>query len=188
NHKCCAPWCGPYPYGGCPNDGMGKGVGWGCGNCGPCVPPPDGYFTAEAMILTRANATNPQQVGIGRHKPRTTRRFGFDWKAGPDLTLGYRPTPMDAWEITYFGLIDWHDSRPDTGAANISLPGALGGTLFFTGADEVTASYTSRLNDGEINYFWKPESWSNLQFLAGFRYMGIDERFEILATQLGSGS
>ncbi len=47
NHKCCAEGCGPYPYGGCPNDGQGKGVGCGCGNCGPCVPPPDVYFAVE---------------------------------------------------------------------------------------------------------------------------------------------
>jgi hypothetical protein len=119
----------------------------------------------------------------------TTQDFDFDWKAGPDLTLGYRPTPMDAFEITYFGLIDWHDVQSRTTAASdLTLPGALGGTLFFTGADAVTASYTSRINDAEINYFWKPESWSNWSFLAGLRYFNVDERFEILAQSLGNGS
>jgi hypothetical protein len=191
NHKCCAPWCGPYPYGGCPNDGMGKGVGCGCGNCGPCVPPPDLYFTAEAMILTRDNATDPQTVVLAgaTTSALTTGDFNFDWKAGPDLTLGYRPTPKDAWEITYFGLLDWHDvqSRTTT-ASDLSLPGALGGTLFFNGADTVVSSYTSRINDAEINYLWKPETGSNLMFLAGVRYFNVDERFDTLAESLGNGS
>jgi Putative beta barrel porin-7 (BBP7) len=115
--------------------------------------------------------------------------FGFDWKAGPDLTLGYRPTPKDAWEITYFGLLDWHDIESrTTAAADLSLPGALGGTLFFNGADTVVTSYTSRINDAEINYFWKPEPWSNWMFLAGMRYFNVDERFDTLAESLGNGS
>src|SRR5262249_25588390 len=136
---------------------------------------------------TRDNATDPQQVAIGGKNPISTGDFSFDWKAGPDLTLGYRPTPMDAWEITYFGLIDWHDVKTDTGGG-ISLPGALGGTLFFSGADTVVASYTSRINDAEINYFWKPEPGSRWTFMAGVRYFNLDERFEILSESLGNGS
>src|SRR4029077_17176510 len=62
NHKCPGPGCGPWPYGSCPNDGMGKGNGCGCGNCGPCVPAPDLYFSAEVLALTRDNDTQTQTV------------------------------------------------------------------------------------------------------------------------------
>jgi hypothetical protein len=173
---------------------MGKGVGCGCGNCGPCVPPPDLYFTAEAMILTRDNATNDQTVvfrGAGDvTSALSTRDFDFDWKAGPDLTLGYRPTPKDAWEITYFGLIDWNESQTvsSNGANDLHLPKELGMLAAFIDASSVDVDYTSRINDAEINYLWKPESGSNLMFLAGVRYFNVDERLEILATQLGIGS
>ena len=71
------------------------------------------------MILTRDNATDPQTVVLAGATTGAlgTGDFGFDWKAGPDLTLGYRPTPKDAWEITYFGLLDWHDVESRTTAA-----------------------------------------------------------------------
>ena len=124
NHKRCAAGCGPYPYGGCPNDGQGKGVGCGCGNCGPCVPPPDVYFAVEGFSLWRDNQTERQDIVTGG-STLNTGDFQFDFATGPRITAGVRPTKIDAWEITYFGLNSWDDQHSLTGTANLSLPGDL---------------------------------------------------------------
>ncbi len=86
NHKCCNPDCGPYPYGTCATDGQGKGSGCGCGNCGPCVPPPDLYFTVGAVaFMPENNARNQTLVNLGDPTgvigpALATSDLGFDWR------------------------------------------------------------------------------------------------------------
>ena len=92
----------------------------GCGNCGPCVPPPDVYFAVEGFSLWRDNQTERQDIVTGG-SPLTTGDFQFDFESGPRITVGVRPTKIDAWEITYFGLNSWDDRHSLTGTADLSL-------------------------------------------------------------------
>jgi hypothetical protein len=191
NHKCCAEGCGPYPYGGCPNDGQGKGVGCGCGNCGPCVPPPDVYFAVEGFALHRDNDTLRQDIVTGG-SVLNTGDFDFNFETGPRITVGVRPTKIDAWEITYFGLNEWDDRHALTGSGDLSLPGDLGvaAGLNFTGADSMIVTYSSEIHSAEFNYIWHELGCEcqSLSFLGGFRYFHLDEDLDITSTVTGVGS
>jgi hypothetical protein len=173
---------------------MGKGVTCGCNcGCGPCVPPPALYFQVDALALTRNNVSISQPVvenTVG--EPISTHDFGFDWQVGPAFTVGYRPTKMDFWEFNYFGLQDWdsRQSRTDVGA--LSLPGAFGAAtgLHFGGfdnsgvpiqADTMNVDYSSTIDDGEVNYFWHPET-PEVSWMVGFRYFHLAEAFDIFST------
>lgn len=121
----------------------------------------------------------------------TTQDFDFDWKVGPSFVLGYRPTPKDAWELTYFGLQDFDENKPLVSqTSDLSLPGDLGALagLHFSGADAMDVTYTSIIQDAEVNYFWFPGSQRVLTFMTGFRYFRMDERFDISSTVTGVGT
>jgi hypothetical protein len=161
------------------------------------VPPPDLYFTVGAVALTADNNAR-NQIVVNRGVPPaavttalTTGDLDFDWRVGPSFLLGYRPTKMDAWELSYFGLNDWNNEKTVTGAANLSLPGSLGSSMIFgsttVGASSVETSYSSRINDAELNYLWHHDC-PYVMWLAGFRYFQLDERFDILSTVTGTGS
>ena len=189
NHKCPAEGCGPWPYGGCETDSKGKGNGCGCGNCGFCIPPPNFYFSAEAMALTRDNEARSQNVvlngtmGVGTAALKAD-QVGFDdWSVGPSFILGYRPTPKDFWELTYFGLQDFKDTESPA-VTPLTVPSDLGtgGATAFFKASTIDVTYTSRINNAEVNYYWYPGSQRQLSFLSGFRYFSLDERFELNAT------
>lgn len=187
NHKCCADGCGPYPYGGCETDGLGKGNGCGCGSPIQCVPPPDLYFTVGAIALTADNSARNQTIvtNTAGAAVLSTNDLGFDWRAGPSFLLGYRPTKMDAWEISYFGLNDWSTEQSVSGS--VSLPGTLGTIANFSGANSMDVSYSSRIDNAEINYFWHHDS-PEVMWMAGFRYFHLDERLNILSvTDTGDG-
>jgi hypothetical protein len=188
NHKCPAPGCGPYPYGSCPMDGQGKGNGCGCGNCGPCIRPNPVYFSAEGLVLTRDNQANDSIIAFDGGAPTlSVSDFGsFDWKGGPSFILGYKPTPMDAWEISYFGLQDWNENQQRGPSAGlIVLDGDLGNAmgLGFHTIDTLSVTYSSEIHDAELNYFWHPGAkWLN--WMVGFRYFHLDEQFDINAIDL----
>jgi hypothetical protein len=190
NHKCCNPDCGPYPYGTCATDGQGKGSGCGCGNCGPCVPPPDLYFTVGAIAfspdihLRNQTLVNSGPPGGASGPAVSSTDLDFDWQAGPSFLLGYRPTPMDAWELSYFGINDWSDRVTPQGSS-FSLPGNLG--LAIGAADSTTVNYTSRIDNAELNYLWHHDC-PNLMWLAGFRYFHVGEQLDITSTFTGLGN
>ncbi len=189
NHKCCPDGCGPYPYGNCPGDGMGKGNGCGCGNCGPCVPAPDLYFEADALTFSRTDNLRAQSlVEIGGGSVLGTQDFGFDsdWRTGPRFVLGYSPTPMDAWELSYFGLQSWNDNHSVSGAANLNLPGDLGMLPEFSGASLIDVSYSSEIHDAELNYSWH-HGCKALDWIVGFRYFHLDEQLNMLSNVTGTG-
>jgi hypothetical protein len=73
------------------------------------------------------------------------------------------------------------------GAANLSLPGSLGQIANFTGASAIDVSYSSRLDNAELNYFWHPECPA-LSWMAGFRYLRLDERLDISSDVTGTGT
>jgi Putative beta barrel porin-7 (BBP7) len=187
NHKCCTAGCGPYPYGTCATDGQGKGSG-GCGcACGPCVPPPDVYFTVGAVALKMQNSARTQTLANETGAPvLSTGDFDFDWRVGPSFVLGYRPTKMDAWELSYFGLMHWNDGHALSGAGDLSLPGDIGGIAPFTAANTLDADYTSTINNAEINYFWH-EGCESLMWMAGFRYFNLNEKFDYTTTGTDTG-
>jgi hypothetical protein len=153
------------------------------------VPPPDLYFTVDAMILTRNNQATDQavitQTGTG-DTLLSTEDFGFAYEVGPSITLGYRPTPWDAWEVSYFGAMDWDTRQSLVGAGDLNLPGALGAALDlnFANADLMDVTYSSVIHNAEVNYLW---THGQVMWLVGFRYFHLGEDFDITSTgALGS--
>jgi hypothetical protein len=154
------------------------------------------YFTVGAIaLIPQNNARNQTVVNLGPPAgviapALTTGDMDFDWRVEPSFLLGYRPTKMDAWEISYFGLDDWNTERtaPGPSGAVFSLPGDLGSGLFTDlGApfSSVAVNYSSRIDNAEINYFWHHDCPA-LMWMAGFRYFHLDERFDILGTIPGT--
>jgi hypothetical protein len=139
------------------------------------------YFTADALILTRDNQSFEQalvtQSGSG-DTLLSTQDFDFVYEVGPNITLGYRPTPWDAWEITYFGLMDWDSRTTLNGAADLNLPGALGAALDlnFANANAMNLTYSSVIHNGEFNYLW---THGQIMWLLGFRYFNLGEELNI---------
>jgi hypothetical protein len=152
------------------------------------VPPPDWYFTADAFIVTRNNeAFNQPLASSGGDTLLSTGDMDFAYEVGPNLTLGYRPTPWDAWEVTYFGAMDWDSRTSLTGAADLNLPGALGAALDlnFANADTMNITYSSVIQNGEFNYLWTK---GQIMWLLGFRYFHLGEEFDILSTGASGSS
>jgi hypothetical protein len=116
----------------------------------------------------------------------STNDLDFGWRAGPSFLLGYRPTPMDAWELSYFGMMDW-TSQQSISESGIFVPGVLGNLPFFDDADLIQTTYASRIDNAELNYFWH-HGCPDIMWMAGFRYFHLDERLDILSTETGSGS
>ncbi|MCC7083959.1 MAG: BBP7 family outer membrane beta-barrel protein [Pirellulales bacterium] len=186
NHKCCNPGCPESPHGGCAN---GTGGGCGCG-CAQCVPPPDFYGTADAMILTRNNDATNQAVVVQSGTGDTlfsTPDMGFVYEVGPSITLGYRPTPWDAWEVSYFGLTDWDSRQSLAGAGDLNLPGALGAAagMNFANADAMSIRYSSIIHNGEFNYLW---THGQIMWILGFRYFNLGENYDMTSTAAAGSS
>ena len=97
-------------------------------------------------------------------------------------------------EARYFGLNKWNDSRsvrrPTNQLPDLFSVFSLYGTDPVNGFDDTdrsfihTASLSSELHSGEVNYrrrFVTPMSWVQGGWLAGIRYLDIDERFGFAA-------
>ena len=149
------------------------------------------YATADAFLLHRSNGNQNQAITVDSNTNNTllsVRDLTFTSKVGPRLLLGYAWSHTTAFEVSYFGLIDSRTSTNQTGASNLTLPGALAfiATDFFN-ASQVGVSYSSRLNNAEFNVLRNTGS-SSISWLYGFRYLGLNERLEISSTgAVGTG-
>jgi hypothetical protein len=179
-----------------------------CNNC------PGFYGLAEAMFLSRDNSACKQPVVInteldpGEDTILTSRDLDFDYKPGVHAMLGYRFNECWAVEADYWGGFNWHASAEASGDNNLAIPGALGlvSNDFFD-ADHMRLDYVSRLNSVDINFvhpfccccgcnrggcgnsdgccgYWVHE----VDLIAGFRYLGLQESFNIESTDLQEGT
>jgi hypothetical protein len=165
---------------------------------GPALPPAPVYATScyaqvDAIFFTRdvqagnkaiilrdiVNPTDPNVVA-------STADLSFPFEVGPRVTLGHEFDPVYTFEATYWGIFNFHDSFTKTGVdalgdGILNLPGDLGltGGLAFIGANSVSVTYDSVVNNGELNLF---HNWGNISCLVGFRYFNLGEHLNIVAT------
>jgi len=112
----------------------------------------------------------------------------YSMEAGTRLVLGRRVGEAAAVELLYFGLNNWSASRTVVGNNDLRIPGDLGlTTLDFFNADALTASQSSTIDNVEVN-LWRRYSESPLELMAGFRYLNLDEQFQISATDSDTGA
>jgi hypothetical protein len=144
------------------------------------------YFTAEA-IAWRRNSQAVRQVAVidDLGAPLfNTGSLNFHVMLGQRYTLGFMTDEQTAIEATYFSIDNWNYSRlinPAPGAGIVTLPGALPlNSVDYLGADNMQLNYSARLLNGELNVI-RPLAWPDIGFLAGFRYLQLNENFNIHA-------
>ena len=104
----------------------------------------------------------------------------FGNQASPRFLIGHYVDCCccEAWELSYFGINNWDTSATVTGTQLVP-PGPLpfaGGAFLF--ASTMRADYSSNFHNVEINHV---QSYCNFDFLAGFRYVSLDEEFNLTA-------
>ncbi len=177
------PGCGP---GGC---GPGGGPCNSCDNsCEPnqaqCFE--DGghhsvYGSIELFYARRnVDLKTPQGLVIDSNSGNSvggTDDFDFLYKPGVKTTVGYWLPNGWGIEGTYWGQLDWRTNHTVNGDNNLSLPGDLPLSTFdFFDADQIGTSYSTRINNAELNLILP---YASVQFLGGFRYIQLDDRLDI---------
>ena len=112
----------------------------------------------------------------------------FPVAAGVRAFYGQRNPCECGWEIGYFGVYGMSASRFAAAAppAFLQLPEPIGSSLTPEG-QSATVKYNSTINSAEANVFstrhgWRDssESWLTVDWLAGFRYVSVEEQASIV--------
>ena len=153
------------------------------------------YSQVDALFLTRDNRANqPAVIRVtdeGNANPGTTVLTAgsptFNLQPGVRVLVGWQLDDCNALELLYFGIYNWSASATAAGNNNLAIPGDLGlASLDFFAADRMTLSYRSTLNNAEANYVGS--LGGDLSLLGGFRYLSVNETFNIRSTDVDTGT
>jgi len=180
---------------GCYGEG---GCGPGCNCLGCLLGFTDGYklrprwydIQVDYLQLTRERVSRQvdyTSLGISGPIVLSTDDLNFDARPGMKLTAALLIAPSTNLEATYIGNFFWR-STAEVNAGNGGLYSALsdfgtdppGGFSDTDNATRATIEYTSVLDSWELsvrNRFAEPEGRYHGSFLAGFRYVRLDEQF-----------
>lgn len=160
-----------------------------CSISGPCCPGRECggceriYVVADGMVLSLDRPVR-QSLVVNRDTQASllaTSDLGFDFQPGFRVGFGMFLDCGRAVEISYFGVDHWDASAAVAGDDNLRLAGQLGlVTDDFSAARQMTATYLAELHNAEINYF-QPIRDTGMDFLGGFRYVNVTERFNLNA-------
>jgi hypothetical protein len=163
--------------------------------------------SADFIALERVGAAAYPLVSLVPHgdDPKTTPgaealnatdlRQGF--AAGPQLALLHHGDDGNDFEVSYFQIDGWHDTKsigpvtgPD-GRVDWLVMTAPGNFVQPQESDDqaMTWSYSSRLYNAEVNLRRTP--WRGVTLLAGFRWVNLTEELEgilVPPTEHGRGS
>jgi hypothetical protein len=120
----------------------------------------------------------------------------FNLSGGPRFLIGWQPDPCHcsrccAWELSYFGIFDWTADAVVTGPGNLAIPGDLGlASNNFLLADRISALYHSEMHNVELNCIKSCclDDCTRIDFLAGVRYISVDEDYILSATDFTEGT
>jgi hypothetical protein len=151
------------------------------------------YALAEALFWGRDNqaANVPLVTAVGSGVPLISAGDPqFPVAAGVRAFYGERNPNECGWELGYFGVYGMSASRIATATPPqyLQMPGPIGNDLTADG-ESALVKYNSVINSAEANVFrtsnyWRDytESWLTLDWLAGFRYVGVEEQASINTT------
>ncbi len=112
--------------------------------------------------------------------------LAMNFQPGMRVATGWRQSAQRAFEVSYFGIFNWHATATASGNNNLALPGDLGlASQNFFAADEMRLSYRSQLNNAEANVIGTDV---DVSLLGGFRYLSLYEKLHIRSTDLDSGT
>ncbi|MCE9630171.1 MAG: BBP7 family outer membrane beta-barrel protein [Planctomycetia bacterium] len=148
------------------------------------------YALTDALFWGRDNQAGhrPLLVTVGDETPLLSASdLQFPFSEGVRSFYGQRNPDAGGWEIGYFGVYGQSASRTVASPAGdfLQLPEPLGG-VFTSEADAATVKYSSLVNSAEANVFstatdWRDRcgGWLTVDWLAGFRYVGVEEQSSI---------
>jgi hypothetical protein len=150
------------------------------------APPEYGsYFQGDALYLTRFHEperTVAVDLAQGSRPVLNSdnARLTNLWRLGMLLTVGRQFDQVSAFELTYFGLNQWHATAGVTGPGTLAIPSPLANvTQDYVFADSIIIDYSSTINNAEGNY---RQTIEGLTLLMGFRYFNLDESFRLSST------
>jgi len=149
------------------------------------------YALTEALFWGRDNqaANQPLIVNADSGAPLISAQdLQFPVAAGVRAFYGERNPNECGWELGYFGVYGMSASRVATTTPPdyLQAPQPIGSSLTADGTSALV-KYNSVINSAEANVFrtsnyWRDysESWLTVDWLAGFRYVGVEEQASIV--------
>jgi hypothetical protein len=161
-------------------------------NGGPTFPAPlwTSYALTDALFWGRDNQATNQPLIVSEETGAplvSTRDLRFPFSEGVRAFYGQRAPDRGGWEIGYFGVYGQSATRFVAAAPPdfLQFPDPIGG-LLTTEGETSTIQYSSVINSAEANLFttsteWRDlsGSWLTVDWLAGFRYVGVEEQASI---------
>jgi hypothetical protein len=173
------------------------------------------YGQAEALFLYRDNGSLVRPIIVDTSAPLPvgavplgadntllrTVDLRFAVEPGLRVLLGYRINERHALEFSYFSIFDWARTIEVIGDDNLAIPGDLGlASNDFYNASIMRVDYSATLNSFELNGLLtdcyceeaadscSPRLMRVLSLFAGFRYLNLDEEFNIRPTDFDEGT
>ena len=175
-----------------------------CDDCCCCPCPCLCWFVqADGLLLQRSDSDPRKLVENGTGGPprgqrttvMTTDALDTDPELGPRIVIGCRECDHDC-EFIYYGFNHWNSTATATtgnpevdvpfDSADFNINGVLRPISDFDGAQAVTAIASSELHNFEANR-WLTDG-RVVDILCGFRYLNLDEEFDLRATDTGQTS
>jgi hypothetical protein len=149
------------------------------------------YALTDALFWGRDNQATDRPLVVtvdGAEPVISTRDLQFPFSEGVRAFYGQRDPSRGGWELGYWGV--WGQSATSFAAATppefLQMPDPLGGLMTIDG-ETATVKYNSLINSAEANVFstwteWRDHSgsWLTVDWLLGFRYVGVEEQASIL--------
>jgi hypothetical protein len=113
--------------------------------------------------------------------------FTFGWSTGTDIGVTRRVDKIDAIDaidFRYFGVQDWQADTSIVTGGFWRFPNTNSGHYLDSQLD---TSYQSQLHSAELNVL-RDSSWNRVTWIAGARWIGLDERMDMTVRYLPSGS
>jgi hypothetical protein len=149
------------------------------------------YALTDALFWGRDNqaANQPLVVNADSGAPLISAQdLQFPVAAGVRAFYGERNPNECGWELGYFGVYGMSASQVATTTPPdyLQAPQPIGSSLTADGTS-ATVKYNSMINSAEANVFrtsnyWRDpsEGWLTVDWLAGFRYVGVEEQASIV--------
>ena len=148
-----------------------------------CCPEPGFYFSAQTLVLHRDNQNRDRTIvenALTFASLVETNDFDFDWEVGQRVTIGRDDGCGGGVHFSYFQLDDWSDRVVVLGTNDLTLPNDIGlATFDFLDADRMQLDYRAEVQNYEINFTQTSCCDPCVQWLFGFRYLNLDEMFNI---------
>lgn len=184
------------------------------GACGPIDDGCPGYrlyAIVDALFLARYSGIANRPLAFNENTGATLLTSqDLQWAFAPGVRafFGERKPGNCGWEVGYLGVYGMNTSTQAYGPGNLIAPGDLGANASqFNSADLMNINYQSTLNMAEANLFWyeccgtggcqsgcqdgscQPQptcgSCSCIDWLAGFRFAGLNESANFASTCCG---